>query len=65
MAPWTELQALRKRAGLTQDELGARIGTSGATVAHYEAGRRDPNVTRLRALAAALSVQPWALLGVA
>lgn len=37
-----ELRAVRKQANLTRDELGARIGYSGATIGMIEAGHRAP-----------------------
>jgi transcriptional regulator with XRE-family HTH domain len=37
-----ELRAVRKQANLSRDELGARIGYSGATIGMVEAGHRAP-----------------------
>lgn len=39
-----ELRAMRKHAGLTRDELGARIGYSGATIGMVESCHRAPPV---------------------
>ena len=56
------LRAARRRAGLTQDALAARAGTSQATVSAYESGAKQPSVaTFARLLAAAgsrLAVEP-------
>jgi transcriptional regulator with XRE-family HTH domain len=63
------LVAARVEAGLSQRELAARAGTSGATVAAYERGTKEPRLsTLLRLLAAAgmrleLSYSPVALSG--
>ena len=58
----TELRAARERAGLTQGELGARAGTSQATISAYESGAKEPSVATLSRLLAAtgarLTVQP-------
>jgi transcriptional regulator with XRE-family HTH domain len=49
--PWTVLLfAARVEAGLSQRELAARAGTSGATVAAYEAGTKEPRLSTLRRL---------------
>jgi len=37
-----ELRAVRKQANLSRDELGARVGYSGATIGMVEAGHRAP-----------------------
>jgi len=50
------LRAARRRAGLSQQELAARAGTSQATLSAYENGRKEPTVeTFNRLLAAAAS----------
>lgn len=57
------LRAARLRAGLEQDELGARAGLPAGTVAHYEADRRQPSLAHFRALCVALECAPAELLG--
>jgi transcriptional regulator with XRE-family HTH domain len=47
------LQAVRRRHGLTQAELGQRAGTSQPVISAYEHGHRDPTLTTLRKLIAA------------
>lgn len=44
------LLAARTEAGLSQRELGARAGTSGATIAAYERGTKEPRLSTLRRL---------------
>ena len=60
--PASTLRAARRRAGLSQQELAARAGTSQATLSAYENGRKQPTVetfTRLLAAAASrLVVEP-------
>ena len=43
----------RQRAGLTQQELADRAGTSQPVISAYEHGRRDPSITTLGKLVAA------------
>ena len=47
------LRSARVRAGLTQAELGARAGTSQATVSAYESGAKQPSVATFSRLLAA------------
>lgn len=47
------VEALRRRANLTQDELARRAGTSQPTIAAYESGVKSPTVRTLSRLAAA------------
>lgn len=48
-----QLAALRRRAGLSQEELARRAGTSGPTVAAYERGRKEPRWSTFARLAEA------------
>jgi transcriptional regulator with XRE-family HTH domain len=58
------LQASRRRARLTQNELAARTGTSQATISAYESGSKQPSVATFSRLLAAtgarLAVEPMA-----
>ncbi len=45
------LKALRKENGLTQKELAERLKIGQATIACYENGQREPNITSLIAYA--------------
>src|SRR3954452_462814 len=47
------LRSARERAGLTQGELGARAGTSQATISAYESGSKQPSVATFSRLLAA------------
>lgn len=47
----------RERAGMTQAELAARIGSTQPAIARLEAGGVTPNLTTLRRIAAALSLE--------
>lgn len=46
------LRAARRRAGLSQAELGRRTGTSQATISAYENGRKEPSTSTLSRLLA-------------
>ena len=52
----------RKAAGLTQDEAGFRASVHRTEVSQLERGRRIPRIDTLVKLAAAVSVNPEALL---
>jgi transcriptional regulator with XRE-family HTH domain len=56
------LRRLRKQAGLSQEELGARAGIQMADISRYEGGGRDPRVTTVARLATALDVSLAELL---
>ena len=45
------LQQLRKRAGLTQEELASKLFVSRAAVSKWESGRGYPNIDSLKAIA--------------
>ena len=51
----------RKQQGLTLAELGARVGRSASALSLLESGRREPKLSLITALAAALDVVPDAL----
>lgn len=44
------IRFLRRKRGLTQDELGKAIGKIGTTIGNYETGYRTPSIEDLRAL---------------
>ena len=56
-----KLHDLRKRAPLTQKELAQRARVGIATIKNIEQGRADPRPSTIRALAAALGVEPSVL----
>lgn len=53
----------RKKAGLTQEELGNILGVSGVAIMRYEKGQREPNLEMLHKIADALEVSINELLG--
>lgn len=56
MTTGERIQAARKRAGLTQKELGARLGLSAASIAQWENNLRKPKLETLQRIADALNV---------
>lgn len=52
MDPAAVLRTARRRSGLTQAQLAARVGTSQPVISAYEHGLRDPSVATLRRLVA-------------
>ena len=50
-----KLKQKRIERGLTQEQLGRLVGVSYRTIYQYEAGRREPSLKILRALAIALN----------
>lgn len=57
------LKTLRKRSGLTQNELGRRVGLSKAVVSKYETGIGYPNFETLIRIARYFGVTTDYLLG--
>ncbi len=59
-----ELAARRQDAGLSQTEIGARMGTSQSAVARLESGEADVRASTLERYAAALGTEiTWKLQG--
>jgi transcriptional regulator with XRE-family HTH domain len=56
------LRAARKRLELTQEEVAERSGVHATEVSRIEAGKRDPQASTLKRLAAAVEVPPGQLL---
>lgn len=56
------IRTLREKRGLTQKELGERIGVSDKAVSKWETGRGLPDITLLEGLAVALGVSVAELL---
>jgi len=57
------LQSIRKRRGLTQKELGEKIGLTREAVASYEVGRSQLMITTLLDIGVALRVNVNEILG--
>lgn len=51
----TPLKSFRKKAGLTQTQLGDLIGLTQAAIGHYETGRRTPSLNDSRKIVSALN----------
>jgi transcriptional regulator with XRE-family HTH domain len=52
----------RIEQGLTQEELADRAGTSQFYVSSLEAGRRNPTIETVHALAVAMGLRDWLVL---
>jgi len=59
------IKAARKAAGLTQKELGERMGVSDASIAQYESGQRNPKIDTIVRISEALNVPIDQLFGMA
>lgn len=57
------IKSLRRAAGMTQEELGAKLGLKKAAIHKYETGLVDLRSSTLEKLAAALDTTPAYLLG--
>ena len=57
-----KLQELRKREGLTQEQLAQRLFVSRTAVSKWESGRGYPEIETLKAIAGLFSVTVDALL---
>ncbi|MEX0385837.1 LexA family protein [Spiribacter onubensis] len=63
MAFKDDIRKLREKAGLSQRQLGARIGVSGAAIQRWENGEARPRGERVKDIALALGVTQTELLG--
>ena len=57
------LRLLRKRVGITQEQLASDLGVAKANISRYEKGTQKPEFRRLLGIAALLKVSPSELLG--
>lgn len=57
------MKAARTRLGLTQEEVAERSGVQAGEISRIERGKRDPQVSTVEKLAAALEMPPGRLLG--
>ena len=57
-----KLRDLRRKAGVTQQELGGAVGVTAGTISTYECGRAYPQKKTLAALAAYFGVAPGHLV---
>ena len=63
MTPGEWIKYERKKAGITQSELAARIGVTSATITRYEKGQREPRLDQLQKIAEALNVSSISTVG--
>lgn len=59
MTTGEKIKEARKKAGLSQKELGDKLGVSQAMIGQYETGKRKPKLETLDKIAEALSVDVW------
>lgn len=59
----SNIKAAREAAGMTQEELGARLGVTGVTVMRYEKEVREPNLKTIAAISDILDTSVSSLLG--
>jgi len=58
------IRQAREAVGMTQIQLGSRVGVSDAAITQYEGGRNLPRLRRLEAIAEVLGVTTeWLLTG--
>lgn len=57
-----KIKKLRLKEGMTQEELGKKLHVSGAAIAFYENGKRNPNLEMINELAVIFSVSADYLL---
>lgn len=56
------LKRFRERMELTKEELGQKLGVSGATIGYWESGRNEPRMGKLEFIAETLGVTTYELL---
>ena len=56
MSTAEKIKEMRKKAGLSQKELGEKLGVSQVMISAYESGIRKPKIETLQKIAAALNV---------
>lgn len=57
------LKSARKDAGMTQEELGNKIGVSKSTITGYEKGYREPDFFKIKEMSKVLGIDANYLLG--
>lgn len=61
----SRLRGIREMSGLSQAELAKKTSLQPSSIAHFEAGRREPNLENLIKLVKALGISADVLLGTA
>ncbi len=59
------LATIRSMSGLTQAQLGTKANIATTSIAHFEGGKREPNLENLIKIVKALGVSADVLLGTA
>ncbi|KYG64708.1 hypothetical protein AZI86_10885 [Bdellovibrio bacteriovorus] len=54
---------LRKKAGITQKDLGLALGISQSEISKYEAGQRSFDIQFIESVSAALKISPQEFIG--
>lgn len=62
MTTGQRIKAARKKVGVTQEDLGKKLGVSPSFVAQYETGKRNPKIETLKRIADALSISIYELI---
>lgn len=57
------IQQARKKAGLSQKQLGEKLGLSASMIGQWENDLRNPKYDTLKRIAAALDTEAWKLMG--
>lgn len=57
------IKQARKKAGITQEDLGAKLEVSSSMIVQYETNKRTPKYETVRRIVAALDAEPWELMG--
>lgn len=60
----SRIKAAREAAGLTQEQLGEKLGVTGVTIMRYEKNQREPRQKQLERIAAALGIHVLDLMGI-
>ena len=63
MSTGENIRRLREGAGLTQAELGKRVGVSQSMIAQIERGRKEPSLALCRELVEALECRIGDIIG--
>lgn len=58
------IRKLREERGMTQDELGKKLGVQKSTISMYEHGHREPAIQKLIALSTLFDIDMNELLGI-
>ena len=56
-----KIKELRKKAGISQQELADRLETTPQNLSQYETGKRQPKIETIQKMANALGVDVWEL----